>query len=190
MRAGLPRRTLQEGQAQQKIILMEGYTMSNNLSIRFDSYQAEDSGKWGKALERSCKVHFSMKDKVSRPGTVDFRRARVCYEVKSGAGEVKALINSKLKYVLYIPVVDEDKAEDQQEGFLLERETFLQILDDLGLLRRKVTTRGTETVSIQTFWNHSKNKPHGRKYYDLIDALYENSLMTLEDFFQAEGKIQ
>lgn len=161
----------------------------NNLSEVFESYQVEDSGRWGKAAERGLKRHYSMRDKVARPGLVDFRRNRTCYEVKTGAGEVKALLNSRIKFVLYIPVVDEARAEDAQEGFLVDREVFLQILDNLGLLRRKVTTRGTETISIQTFWNHKTGKPHGRKYYALLDALYEESIMTLEEFMEQGGRL-
>ena len=162
---------------------------NNNLTIRFDSYKAEDSGRWGKAMERAPKARFGMKDKVAAPGRMDFRRARVNYEIKTGAGEIDGLLKSRLRYVLYVPVVCEDKGEAEQEGFLLEREPFLEILDNLGLIRTKISTAGQEKVTIQTFWNHSKNKPHGRKYYDLLDACYEACIMTLEEFFEAEGKI-
>lgn len=162
---------------------------NNNLSEVFQEYRPSDCGKWGKAGERSLKRRYGMKDKVSKPGQVDFRRARVCYEVKTGGGEVKSLLNSKLKYVLYIPVVREELSEAEQEGFLVDREVFLEMLEGLGLLRHKVTTRGTDTVSIQTFWNHSKNKPHGRVYFDLLDALYDNCIMTLEEFMAQDCKL-
>lgn len=151
---------------------------------------ALDSGAWGKAFERSLKVWFGMLDKVAKPGRVDFRRARTGYEVKTGAGEIKALFDSKLRYVVFVPVVQPEQGLLRQEGFVVDRAVFLETLDNLGLIRSKITTAGNPTVSIQTFWNHSKNKPHGAKYYALLDALYNECVMTLEDFFEADGILE
>lgn len=166
------------------------YANTNSSLPRFEVYTEEDSGRWGKATERSIKLYFNQLDKVARPGRVDFRRAHTCYEVKTGAGEIDSLLNSKLKYVLYIPVVNEAMPIEKQEGFLLSRTDFLDILDNLGLIRSKISSAGIQKVTIQTFWNHSKNKPHGAKYYSLLDACYETCLMTLEDFLQNNGKIE
>ena len=155
----------------------------------FKTYSEADSGKWGKTFERMPKRNLGMKDKVSKPGQVDFRRNRTCYEMKTGGGELGSVFNSRVRYVVYVPVVRENLETNQQEGFLLERETFLRVIEEAGLLRRKVTTRGSETVSIQTFWNHKKNEPHGSKYYTLLDLLYENSLMTWEEFYNNGCKL-
>lgn len=154
----------------------------------FDSYKATDCGKWGKAFERANKEHFGQADKVSKQGTVDSRRKGKCFEDKTGAGELDFLYRSKVKYVKYVPVVAEGVAVCYQEGFIFDRVEFLTMLEELGLVRSKVSTSGQEKVTIQTFWNHSKNKPHGKKYFALIDACYERCIMTLEEYYEAGGE--
>ena len=153
----------------------------------FDCYKASDCGKWGKAFERANKEHFGQCDKVSKQGAVDSRRHGKCFEDKTGAGELDFLYRSKVKYVKYVPVVAENVAVCYQEGFIFERETFLQMLADVGLIREKISTAGQHKITIQTFWNHSKNKPHGKKYFDLLDACYERCIMTLEEYYEAGG---
>jgi len=151
-------------------------------------YKAIDSGKFGKTFERDMKAYFNQKAVVAKQGKIDFRRDRKCFEVKTGAGELDGLLKSKIKYVIYVPVVAETEAVDRQEGFILEKNTFLEVLNTCGLIRAKVRTDGSETVAIQTFWNKKENKPHGKKYGQLLDLLYENSLMTLEEYFSTDGK--
>lgn len=153
----------------------------------FDSYKVEDSGRWGKAFERANKAHFGQADKVSKQGAVDSRRKGKCFEDKTGAGELDYLYRSKVKYVKFVPVVAENVAVCYQEGFIFDRVTFLTMLEELGLVRSKISTSGQEKVTIQTFWNHSKNKPHGAKYYKLIDACYDRCIMTLEEYYEAGG---
>lgn len=154
----------------------------------FEEYKATDCGRWGKAFERANKNHFNQKDKISKQGAVDSRRRGKCFEDKTGAGELDFLYRSKVKYVKYVPVVDENVAECYQEGFIFEREVFLNMLEDIGLVRSKISTSGQERITIQTFWNHSKNKPHGKKYFALIDACYDNCIMTLEEYYEAGGE--
>ena len=153
----------------------------------FDSYKSTDCGKWGKAFERANKAHFGQADKVSKQGAVDSRRKGKCFEDKTGAGELDYLYRSKVKYVKFVPVVAENVAVCYQEGFIFDRVTFLTMLEELGLVRSKISTSGQEKVTIQTFWNHSKNKPHGAKYYKLIDACYDRCIMTLEEYYEAGG---
>lgn len=153
----------------------------------FDSYKATDCGKWGKAFERANKEHFGQRDKVSKQGAVDSRRHGKCFEDKTGAGELDFLYHSKVKYVKYVPVVAENVAVCYQEGFIFEREAFLEMLEEIGLVRTKISTSGQEKVTIQTFWNHKLNKPHGKKYFDLLDACYERCIMTLEEYYEAGG---
>jgi hypothetical protein len=97
------------------------------------------------------------------------------------------LYKSKVKYVIYVPVVIEAWPVEKQEGFVLERETFLELLEEVGLVRHKISTSGQDRVTIQTFWNHSKNKPHGKKYFALLDKLYDESLVTFDQFAADEG---
>ena len=158
------------------------------------NYKLEDSGLYGKTFERDLKAEFGRRAFVAAPGKTDFRRYRKNFEVKTGAGELGNISDSHLikgaSLVIYVPVVDMKRPIEAQEGFILERETFLECIERAGLLRTKVSTAGTTKVTIQTFWNHKQNKPHGKKLFELLDLLYENSLMTLQDFFQEEGKVE
>ena len=152
-------------------------------------YKVEDSGKMGKTFERDLKALFSQKAIVAKQGKIDFRRDRKCYEVKTGAGELDYLLKSSIKFVVYVPVVHMDLPIDAQEGFILNRADFLQILEEVGLIREKTSTAGAHKVTIQTFWNNKKNAPHGAKYEKLLDRLYDSCVMTLEEYIDADGKI-
>lgn len=152
-------------------------------------YKVTDCGSNGKTFERDLKAMFNQKAVVSRQGKIDFRKSHKCFEVKTGAGELDYLLKSKIKYVIYVPVVNPALAISQQEGFVLERTTFLNLLSEIGLIRSKVSTSGQEKVTIQTFWNNKLRKPHGKKYYSLLDKLYEESLLTFEDYINADGII-
>lgn len=156
---------------------MNSYNFGNN-----------DSGRLGKAFECDLKAKFDQAVKVSAQGKIDFRRDNKCFEVKTGAGELDFLYKSKVKYVVYVPVVVEAQDIEAQEGFVLEREAFLNCIEAAGLLRNKISSSGQEKVTIQTFWNGKLNKPHGKKYFALLDLLYDNCLMTLEEYFNCDGK--
>lgn len=153
------------------------------------NYKMTDCGKSGKTFERDLKAMFNQRAIVSKQGKIDFRRDRLCYEVKTGAGELDYLLNSKIKYVIYVPVVNDNADISRQEGFILTRESFLDTLDSLGLIREKTATNGLRKVTIQTFWNAKQGKPHGSKYYKLVDVLYETCIMTLEEYFENNGKL-
>ena len=153
------------------------------------NYRLTDCGMMGKTFERDLKAAFNQKAIVAKQGKIDFRRARKCFEVKTGAGELDYLLKSSVRYVVYVPVVDMTQPVDRQEGFILDRSTFLNLLDETGLVREKISTSGQHKVTIQTFWNAKQGKPHGAKYPKLLDALYDNCLMTLDEFFENEGKM-
>ena len=153
------------------------------------NYKETDCGAMGKTFERNLKACFNQKEIVSRQGKIDFRRDRKCYEVKTGAGELDSLLKSKIKYVCYVPVVNMEAAVDRQEGFILEREIFINLLETCGLIREKTATNGSRKVTIQTFWNNSKNAPHSKKKYNLLlSELYDNCIMTLDEYFDCDGK--
>ena len=156
---------------------MNSYNFNNN-----------DCGRLGKAFECNLKAKFNQTVKVSAQGKIDFKRDNKCFEVKTGAGELDFLYKSKVKYVVYVPVVVETQDVTAQEGFVLDREAFLNCIETAGLLRNKISTSGQEKVTIQTFWNGKLNKPHGKKYFALLDLLYDNCLMTLEEYFDCDGK--
>lgn len=152
-------------------------------------YKASDCGRNGKTFERDLKALFNQKAVVSKQGKIDFRRDHKCYEVKTGAGELDYLLKSSIKYVVVVPVVEPDKPVTMQEGFIIKREMFMEVLESCGLIRNKVSTAGQNKITIQTYWNNSKGKPHGAKYFKYLDGLYENCMMTLEEFVAADGKI-
>lgn len=171
----------------------------NDIFNGYMAHNPDDDGAWGKSAERALKVWFGMQDKVSAPGRVDFRRMYKNMEVKTGAGELNNVLRSKQKYVVSIPVVRPERGLLGQEGFIVDRLRYLEILEEIGLIRTKTTTAGYkcgdfskayQRVSIQTFWNHKLNKPHGKKYYDLLDALYADCIMTLEDYIKQNGNLE
>lgn len=151
-------------------------------------YMAIDSGASGKTMERDLKAAFKQRAKVAKQGKVDFRRDNKCFEVKTGSGEVAQLLHSNIKYVIYVPVVDMSKPVTAQEGFIIGKAEFLSCLMRCGALRHKVTTDGRDTIGIQTFWNRKKNAPHGKLYGKILDMMYDNCIMTLEDYFGCGGK--
>jgi hypothetical protein len=149
-----------------------------------------DHGAFGKATEESVKAFLHLKVGVSKAGRTDLRKANICYEVKTGAGEL-GLVGGKLvkgsTMVIYIPVVDETAEIYEQEGFVMSRELFLETLDGCGLIREKTSTSGIRKVTIQTFWNRKLNKPHGKGYQRMLDAFYAlegNGVQTLEEWLE------
>ena len=131
---------------------------------------AWDSGAYGKSFEESLTGHH-----VKSAGKVDYHARFGKCEIKTGAGELENVINSKCKYVIYEPVA---QGEPYYQGiFVLERETFLSVMEEIGAIRKKTRTNGTKTVTIQTFYNRSLHKPHGRLLYKIVEVLEENNLL-------------
>lgn len=149
-----------------------------------NDYKESDCGRFGKVTE--CNITGS--DSVKTAGRVDWTYLRKRYEIKTGAGELGNVGERLVKgasMVLYIPIpeVEADGSLDvaRQEGFILTRTAFLEAIETAGLLREKTSTSGSRKVTIQTFWNRKLNKPHGKGYERLLDALYENCEQTLEE---------
>lgn len=126
-------------------------------------------------------------------------KKRLCIEVKSGSGVMSydnshKTVSKGSRLVLYVPVVEVESNGsvrlDRQEGFLLDRETFVDVIENAGLLRsNKVSTQGTLELAIQTFYNRKLNKPHGKGYERLIDLLYTSCIYTLEEFLESNPEI-
>ena len=156
--------------------------------MRKEMYKANDDGAMGKTFERDLKVLLGQADKVASPSKADFRRRYKYGEIKTGAGELGNLGGKLIKgssFVVYVPVVDMEKPAEKQEGFVLDRTTFIEMLEELGLIRTKKSTSGAMKVTIQTFWNHKAGKPTSvKKYNALLDALYERCAYTLEEWLE------
>ncbi len=131
---------------------------------------AWDSGAYGKAFEESLTGHY-----VKAQGKIDYRAKFGNCEIKTGAGELGDVYKSRCKYVIYEPVA---QGEPYYQGvFVLERETFLEVLEEIGAVRRKTRTNGTQTITIQTFYNRAAHKPHGRLLWKIVEALEEHNLL-------------
>lgn len=132
-------------------------------------------GGLGKATEESLKEFLGLAVKVAKQGKTDMRKSRICYEIKTGAGELGdcgAKLVKGCSKVIYIPVVNETLEITEQEGFVMDREIFLEILDNCGMIREKTSSKGVRKITIQTFWNRKQNKPHGKGLAKMLDAFY------------------
>lgn len=164
-----------------------------------------DAGRYGDAMEMATKDFFGYVVKVAANSRPDLRRGGKCYEFKTGAGEVEKLYHSEQPYVMFIPVpvytetpthmVAEDGTPmvcitidvERCEGFLFEREVFLQGMESIGAIR--ATKKGTDGIRrhcIQTFWNHKKNAPHGALLDRILEWAYAESIATFEDWIHAD----
>ena len=147
------------------------------------------SGHFGDTFEAGIKALVGQDCLVSRGRSFDLILNKKRYEIKTGAGELGRVGEracAGVSMIIYCPVFDETKPIEKQEAFVIKRQTFLDLLVDVGLYRtnKATTNKGNNIQAIQTFWNRSKNAPHGKKYYALIDALYDRMEMTLEDFLK------
>ena len=142
-----------------------------------NNYLNDKDGGINKSTEEAIKAFLHLKVCVAKAGRTDLRKANICYEVKTGAGELGdfggKLVKGSSK-VIYIPVINEAEPIEKQEGFVMSRELFLSILDDCGMIREKTSSKGVRKITIQTFWNRSKNAPHGSKYFKMLDAFYQS----------------
>lgn len=140
-----------------------------------------DHGRKGDTFEIALKEFFGLELKVSPNGVVDLpvkvsEKVKTFnkVEVKTGAGEIRNELKGN-SFVIYCPVVDMATDLIHQEAFILERKVFIECVKRANCYRGdKKTTNNTHTEAIQTFWNNSKNAPHGKKIYALLDELYEN----------------
>lgn len=140
-------------------------------------YLNDKDGGLGKTVEEDIKAFLNLKICVAKAGRTDLRKARICYEVKTGAGELGDFGGKLVKgssMVIYIPVINENVPIESQEGFVMSREVFLSILNGCGMIREKTSSKGVKKITIQTFWNRSKNAPHGTKYFKMLDAFYQS----------------
>ena len=144
--------------------------------------------RYGNAAEMLIKAFLNFTDcRVSAQNEPDIIFSGVEYEVKTGSGTLSAEGNEPIPncdYVVYIPHVDETVSLRRQEGFVIAREKFLRIMNDLHLIRwSKNNGRGGQSIGLQTIWNRKQGKPHSLKTFTaLLDALYEQSEMTLDEW--------
>ena len=143
----------------------------------------KDGGFLGKCLELAVKDWYHRPLTLSPAGYCDIRIGSRNTEVKSGAGGLGSYGRKLLKgsgMVLYIPVLLPDYPLDKQQGYVMERSDFIEALEEAGAIRPKDGHR----ITIQTFWNHSKNKPHGRKLDKMIEAFESREYEEACFFFE------
>lgn len=135
----------------------------------------KNCGWRGDAFETGTKEFLGFKNPhVSKAGKSDLRRGDRWYEFKHSAGELgnegeKLVKGSSM--VCYAPIIRDDDELAYIEAYVLSRENFLAILENVGLLREKTSTNGQRKITIQTFWVNKSDKPNGKKYFYLINAL-------------------
>ena len=139
----------------------------------------KNCGWRGDAFEVGTKEFLGVKKpRVSPAGRADFRRGNKWYEFKHSAGELGVYGDKLVKgssMVCYAPIIHDDDELAYIEAYVLSRENFLAILENVGLLREKTSTNGQRKITIQTFWVNKSNTPNGKKYFYLVDAL-ENAV--------------
>lgn len=174
------------------------------MTINGNLFKTRDYGAIGDALEMAIKKAVGYKPayiKVSKPGKSDVRIDRRWTECKQGAGELSGADMTKLlvgsSRVLFVPVVVLDGTDGnytldpyKQEGFILDKKLFIDTLESIGAIREKVGSDGITRKTIQTFWNRSKNAPHGKTLERIMNALYtlvdEGLALSVEDLLSAE----
>lgn len=152
---------------------------------------------------------------VKKAGKVDWYHEGFKYEIKNGCSSVTSLVwsNSKKIKVLFVPVpkVTEYKGASyydpyEQDGYILDKDTFIYILETCGLLRTEKKTTAyyrhdkpeqpanngkdstyKERFSMQTYYNRKENKPHGSKYFKMLDLLQELCIETLDEHIERLG---
>ncbi len=147
-------------------------------------FDTSDCGWRGKAFEVGTKDFLGFKNpRVSPAGRADCRRANRYYEFKHCGGELGVLGDKLIKgsnLICYAPIVHGDDELQSIRAYVMPRDTFLAVLDNVGLLREKTSSNGIRKVTIQTFWNNKLDAPHGKKYFKLVDELED-----MVDFGQA-----
>lgn len=161
-----------------------------NSKNRRNIQSVKGDGHFGDTFDAGMKNVFGMGNLVSRGRSIDLILNGKHYELKTGAGELgnadkKALHGCSM--VIYCPVYDETVSVEEQEAFVIEKNAFLQVIKNAGLYREtKTTTNKRQVHAIQTFWNRSKKAPHSKKAYErLLDGLYDNMDMMLDEFIEA-----
>ncbi|HZJ75992.1 MAG TPA: hypothetical protein VFD25_05325 [Clostridia bacterium] len=160
-----------------------------NLKNRRNIQSIKGDGHFGDTFDAGIKNIFGMGNLVSRGRSWDLVLNGKRYELKTGAGELgnanmKAIYGSSK--VIYCPVYDEKLSVEEQEAFVIDKKAFLQVIKDAGLYREsKTTTNNRQVHAIQTFWNRTKKAPHSKKAYErLLDGLYDNMNMMLDEFIE------
>ena len=153
-----------------------------------------DCGKYGKAFEQALKARLHLAVKVAKQGRTDLRKGGVCYEVKSGAGELGNIGGKLVKgssMVVYVPVIETAVDENgifvnlnSCNGYVLSRENFLTALEESGAIREKTSTAGTRKVTIQTFWNRKENRAHGKLLFRMEEKLEEYAECSLAEWLE------
>lgn len=179
--------------------MKELFTLAHHMPLRkmvdILGLSLESSGCYGYAVEETLKLFLKRKNfLLSGPNQTDLRRKCINYEVKTGSGELKkGRAKKMLSYcsiVIYFPVVYENLPLSRQEGFVIERNDFLEILFSLGLVREKIASDGvTPVTSIQTIYNRKQGKPHSKKKFDaLLSLLYDNCIITFDEWLNENEK--
>ena len=130
-----------------------------NYNATIDSYKPTDCGRFGKALEINVKHLLNgnrgNSGKVSAKGKTDVKHKGVKYEIKSNCGEINENILTN-DYIIY-SYDSESDWNNPAACHVIPAKEFVEIVESLGLMRKKVSTNGQLKKSIQSYRN-SKRK--------------------------------
>lgn len=176
---------------ERKIQFYVDMIIAEKLAKNPDYQPDKDSGLIGDALEYAVKDFYGRPLVMSKQNKTDIRIGGRNYEIKNGGGELGNFGGKLIKgsgAMIYVPVVLVDYPLSMQDGYVMDRADFLEALEEAGAIRRKTPTAGVEKVTIQTFWNRSKNKPHGRLLSKMLEAFDNHDGEELVEFLQRTKK--
>lgn len=130
-----------------------------NYNATIDNYKSTDCGRFGKALEVNVKHLLNgnrgNSDKVSAKGKIDVKHKGLKYEIKSNCGEINENILTN-DFIIY-SYDSESDWNNPTACHVIPAKEFIEIVESLGLMRKKVSTNGQLKKSIQSYRN-SKRK--------------------------------
>lgn len=150
--------------------------MKTNYTATIDYFNIKDSGRFGKAFEINVKQYLNggrgNSSKVTLKGKADVHFHGLRLEIKSNCGEINDDF-MKNDYIVY--TMDNKTAYDEPElAIVVTPKEFINILNNLGLIRTKKATNGYTKTAIQSYSNSKK------KTVALANALAR--CMTLKDW--------
>ena len=127
--------------------------------VALDILSEKDSGRFGKTWEITVKLYLNgyrgNSCKVSAKGMADLKYHGMRFEVKSNCGEINEDI-LKNDYILYT-MDNEIDCYSPWNAKVIPADEFVEMLDNLGLIRTKKSTAGYMKKTIQSYRN-SKRK--------------------------------
>lgn len=153
------------------------------------TFKATDKGIVGKAFEMAIKDALSRKsaDRVSPCGVADFKFNNKNYDVKQNGtvlkySEHQSYVKGSNRVIYATHVSYNTITQDSEhitiaidllntDMFVVDKKAFVQFLQSIGCIK---LNKQRDTVNVQTVYNYSKEKYHGRKGVMIEEWASEN----------------